>query len=76
MDFFGLLQATGFVKKEHTKDLQPLTAAQLVQTQGLSGGGGTLPLIHSKDSENKPWRVKKLQKLGENMEVLSESDDD
>ena len=77
MDFFGLLQATGFVKKENPKDMEPLTAAQLVKSQGVSGGGDILPTIQVRDgSENRPWRVKKLQKLGENLEVLSDDSDD
>ena len=49
MDFFSLLQATGFVKKEHSNDLKTTTTA-LVKSQGVSGGGGTLPSIRVQDS--------------------------
>ena len=76
MDFFALLQATGFVKKEHSKDLKAQTTAALVKSQGISGGGGTLPMIRVHEPEERPWRIKKEKKLGDNFEVLSDSSDD
>lgn len=65
MDFFALLQATGFVKKEHSKDLKA-SATGLVKLQGLSGGGGTLPMLREHiENKDKPWRVPKVQKLND-----------
>jgi hypothetical protein len=75
MDFFALLQATGFVKKEHSKDLKT-TATGLVKLQGPSGAGGALPMLREHmENKDKPWRMAKVQKLTENLDILSESDE-
>ena len=77
MDFFTLLQATGFVRKEHSKELKPTSVAEiLARTKDLDANGRKLPSIPELDNESKPWKINRTNKLNAEMELDSSDSDD
>ena len=75
MDFFTLLQATGFVRKEHSKDLKPTSVAEiLARSKDIGPDGKKLTKIPELDDESKPWKIKRTKKAPTDAESSSDSD--
>lgn len=77
MDFFTLLQATGFVRKEHSRDLKPTSVAELLaRTKDTDENGKKLPHIPDHQHDSKPWKINRTKKLNADMEIASSDSDD
>ncbi len=70
MDFFRLLQATGFVEGNN------LTEAKIKKINKMKHGKyGSLPRIREEQEiYDKPWRVQKPIRLNEDFDVVTDSD--
>jgi len=71
MDFFRLLQATGFVKDEKLSEMKIRKLNKI-----KNGKYGSLPRIKEEnEAYEKPWRQRKALQLNEDFDIISDSEE-